>query len=324
MLFFLIIGSGDESFRFPSSVSSSSITSSSIYSTSASPFSVSSSLVSLHLVTNSSLTSLTSYTIETTVSTSGHVSASYAPVQESLLITPSPSLSGKGESDKTVYVILAIGIFAVVLAVVAFISIIALMLQKRSYLPLCSWYKSKPQVSQPPIPLRERPNNSLPARVMLIHSTETKEKKLLEILTFLDHDLSLLQDEDGTQLFEICRYDTGTAMDHPSEWLEKNYKSCDYIICVVGKKFKREWNDEIRPNLPLVFAFHQLFNASFTSSSNPLDKLVIVLRNKSKDEKHIPSQYLRGKQIFEMDDIQGLSSYMLGRPRHVFASDSPV
>ena len=261
-------------------------------------------------------------------SISTHYTSSY--MMSSPDPSPSPQVNKKPPNNHAViYIASSISVlfvFVVTVAVVVVFILFVIMKRRGCCFGLCPRYKSKPQGEQLyPMDNRSHRNTGLPTRVMLIHSTETKEKKLLEILTFLEQDLGSLEEEDGKKLFSICRYDTATERDHPSEWLDKNYKSCDYIICIMGKKFKREWNNEIRPNMPLVFAFHQLFNASFTTaSSNPLDKLVIVLRSKSKDEKHIPSQYLRGKKIFEMDDIQGLASYMLGRPRHVFSNEHAV
>ncbi len=202
--------------------------------------------------------------------------------------------------------------------------IVAVILTRNRRLPnICSCYNPKP-VIQPETPTHRPSNNNLPTKVMLIYSTQTKEKKLLDILTFLDCDLGSLVDENGDKLFHICKYDTSTERDHPSEWLDKHYKTCDYIICVVGKKFRREWNDDIRPATPLVYAFHQLFNSSFTTSTNPVNKIIIVLRNTPQDDKHIPSEYLQGRRRFGLDDIEGLAGYMLGRPRHVFIGDNAV
>lgn len=252
-------------------------------------------------------------------------------VNSFVMITPdlSPSSSAnfgqEGNIDYlTIYLCSSLAAIVVlaILALVLTVTVVKMRLQRRKF--CCTWYKPKPSVVQPqPLPDRHR-NNGLPTRVMLIYSTETKEKKLLEILVFLDDGLGSLHDENGRKLFEICKYDMSVERDHPSEWLDKNYRNCDHVVCIVGKKFKKEWEDEVRPDMPLVYAFHQLFNASFTSSTNPLNKIVIVLRNKSKDEKHIPSQYLQGRQRFGIDDTDGLASYMLGRPRHVFLSDSPV
>ena len=169
-------------------------------------------------------------------------------------------------------------------------------------------------------------NTELPIRVMLIYSTETKEKKELEILTFLDHDLGSFQEEDGSKLFKIYKYDTSMERDHPSEWLDKHYRQCNYIICVVGKKFRREWNDEVRPSMPLIYAFHQLFNSLFNDSSeeNHLRKIILVLRNEAKDEKNIPSQYLQGARRFKICDVDGIARYMSGRTKYSFKDVSGI
>lgn len=237
--------------------------------------------------------------------------------------SPSPTTNESltnSESLTTLYVSITIPVlFIVIVAVLAVIIVVIVKGRHRKSISCGAWYSPKPTVIQPqPLTDRNVSSPALPTKVMLIYSTETKEKKLLEILTFLDNDLCSLHDERGQRLFEVCRYDTSTERDHPSEWLDKNYRHCDYIICIIGKKFKREWNDEVRPDTPLVYAFHQLFNASFSSAANPLNKIVVVLRNKSKDEKHIPSQYLQGRKTYNLDDIDGLASYMLGRPRHIF------
>lgn len=247
-------------------------------------------------------------------------------IHSSVTITAKPSPSPfTNESQTTLYISIIIPIVFVVIGAVVIVIIFVLV--KRRYRKSVScgvWYSpNKPTVVQPqPLANRNMTYPSLPIKVMLIYSTETKEKKLIEILAFLVDELGSLSDEHGHKLFNVCRYDTSTERDHPSEWLDKNYKYCDYIICVVGKKFKREWNDEVRPDTPLVYAFHQLFNASFTSTANPLGKIVVVLGNKSKDEQHIPSQYLQGRKTYSLDDIDGLASYMLGRPRHIFFGES--
>ena len=254
----------------------------------------------------------------TTHTTSDSVAHDYLDPSSSSVVSPT-------NKTRAMPYIISSSVIIVVLIVVAIVFVIsAIVIRKRGVLRKCSCYYNPKPVVQPQ-PLNNGPrNNDSPTRVMLIHSMETKEKKLLEILTFLDHDLGSLYDENGSKLFDICRYDISTERNHPSEWLDKHYKSCDYIICVVGKKFKREWNNETRPDAPLVYAFNQLFNSSFSTSSNPLHKIVIVLRNKLQDEKHIPSQYLQGRKRFNMDDTDGLASYMLGRPRHLFIGENAV
>ncbi len=297
----------------------STTTSQSIHSTTTSQSSYTSTSPS-SITSSPSSHSTSHYTSSSTVLMNGYMMSSPDP-------SPSPRANDKPSNQAVVYIASSISFLLVFATVAVIFILLVIMKRRRCCLGIWPRCKSKPQGEQlyPMDNIRPRRNNGLPTRVMLIHSTETKEKKLLEILTFLEQDLGSLEEDDGKKLFSICRYDTATERDHPSEWLDKNYKSCEYIICIMGKKFKQEWNNEIRPNMPLVFAFHQLFNASFTTASaNPLDKLVIVLRSKSKDEKHIPSQYLRGRQIFEMDDIQGLASYMLGRPRHVFSNEHAV
>ena len=89
------------------------------------------------------------------------------------------------------------------------------------------------------------------------------------------------------------------------------------MLCVVDKKFGREWNDEVRPDTPMVYSFQQLFNSLF-SSKEDLSKIIVIVRDKSEGDQNIVpvTIYLNGRPRFTIVDTEGLAYILTQKPKY--------
>ena len=275
----------------------------------------------------SSINSSNHVSMETIVMTTSPSSINRVSM-ETIVMTTSPSIDSNNVVSLSIYytpVIVLVGIM--IFLIIGVIFLIMLIRRQRNKVihevqvetPIAGMPLETDITVIPPYKVH-RPHSvintvSLPTKVMLIYSTETSENEVEQILTFLKGDLEDIADTDDHRLINVLYYDKSTQRSQPSSWVEKTYKEVSFVLCVVDKKFCREWNDEVRPDTPVVYSFQQLFNSLF-SSKEDLSKIIVIVHDKSEGDQNIPSHYLKGRPRFAIDDTEGLAYILTQKPKY--------
>ena len=290
----------------------------------------SSSLQEQTVIFTSSINSNNRVSMETIVmTTSLSINSSNHVSMETIVMTTSPSpVDSNNVLSPSIYyalVIILVGIMIFLIIGVVFL----VMFVRRQHNKVIHEVPGETPIAVKPLepyitaipPYKvQRPHSiintvSLPTKVMLIYSTETSENEVQQILTFLKGDLEDIADTDDQRLINVLYYDKSTQRSQPSSWVEKTYKEVSFVLCVVDEKFCREWNDEVRPDTPVVYSFQQLFNSLF-SSKEDLSKIIVIVRDKSEGDQNIPSHYLKGRPRFAIDDTEGLAYILTQKPKY--------
>ena len=162
--------------------------------------------------------------------------------------------------------------------------------------------------------------NSKPrGRVLLIYSLDTSEDQEKIILQLLVYDLKLTlqnycMEKDGD--YEVVWYDCsklgrGEGM---AQWVEREVRACDKVLCVCNKEFKGEWEGEIEPiKGSLVSCIKNLYLGSLKETS----KYAIVLMHVTHED-YIPTEYFKMCRQFlcEKNSVEDIAHYVLDTPPH--------
>ena len=121
-------------------------------------------------------------------------------------------------------------------------------------------------------------------------------------------------EKDGDYVYpEVVWYDRsnlgrGEGM---AQWVEREVKACDKVLCVCNKEFKKEWEGEIEPiEGSLVSCIKRLYLGSLREAS----KYAIVFMSTAHREHYLPTTYFRTSHFFlcEKDSVKNIAHYILG------------
>ena len=124
-------------------------------------------------------------------------------------------------------------------------------------------------------------------------------------------------EKDGDYVYpEVVWYDRnklgrGEGM---AQWVEREVRACDKVLCVCNKEFKREWEGEIEPiEGSLVSCIKNLYLGSL----NEVSKYAIVLMHVTHKD-YIPTQYFKMCRQFlcERNSVKDIAHYVLDTPPH--------
>ena len=229
-------------------------------------------------------------------------------------IPPTPSMSPVNPPGISPHILVTL--LPGILVVVALIGIVAIA--------VAIWKTYTPSRKVPPTPPFTPPSTpiliSLPpskpgARVLLIFSLETPRGQQEIILQLLAHDLqNCCMEKDGDYVYpEVVWYDRsklgrGEGM---AQWVEREVRACDKVLCVCNKEFKREWEGEIEPiEGSLVSCIKRLYLGSLNEAS----KYAIVFMSTAHREHYLPTTYFKTSHFFlcERDSVKNIAHYILG------------
>ena len=159
--------------------------------------------------------------------------------------------------------------------------------------------------------------NSKPRRrVLLIYSLATSKDQERIILQLLVQDLKLTlqncsMEKDGD--YEVVWYDCSKLGrgEGIAQWVEREVKACDKVLCVCNKEFKKEWEGEIEPiEGSLVSCIKRLYLGSLKEAS----KYAIVFMRTAHREHYLPTTYFKTSHCFlcERDSVNNIAHYILG------------
>ena len=158
------------------------------------------------------------------------------------------------------------------------------------------------------------------ARVLLIFSLETPRSQQEVILQLLGRDLtstlqnySMEKDRENVHP-EVVWYDRSKLgrREGMAQWVEREVKACDKVLCVCNKEFKREWEGEIEPiEGSLVSCIKRLYLGSLNEASS---KYAVVFMNAAHRQYYLPTIYFRTSPNFlcEKDSVKEIAHYILG------------
>ena len=229
-------------------------------------------------------------------------------------ISPTPSMSpvnSPGISQPILATLLTC-----ILGVITLVGIVAIAVAiRKTYTPSCKELPT-PHFTPPPTPiLIPLPPSRPGARVLLIFSLETPRGQREIILQLLAHDLrNCCMEKDGDYVYpEVVWYDRsnlgrGEGM---AQWVEREVKACDKVLCVCNKEFKKEWEGEIEPiEGSLVSCIKRLYLGSLKEAS----KYAIVFMSTAHREHYLPTTYFKTSHFFlcEKDSVNNIAHYILG------------
>ena len=164
-------------------------------------------------------------------------------------------------------------------------------------------------------------SKSTRGRVLLIFSLETPRSQQEVILQLLGRDLtSTLQnccmEKDGEYVYpEVVWYDRSKLgrKEGMAQWVEREVKACDKVLCVCNEEFKREWDGEIEPfEGSLVSCIKNLYLGSLNEAA----KYVIVLMQVSHGD-CIPKYFKMCCQFLcEKNTVEDIAHCVLNTPLH--------
>ena len=164
-------------------------------------------------------------------------------------------------------------------------------------------------------------SKSTRGRVLLIFSLETPRSQQEVVLQLLGRDLtSTLQncsmEKDGENVHpEVVWYDRSKLgrREGMAQWVEREVKACDKVLCVCNEEFKREWDGEIEPfEGSLVSCIKNLYLGSLNEAA----KYVIVLMQVSHGD-CIPNYFKMCRQFLcEKNSVEDIAHCVLNTPLH--------
>ena len=162
-------------------------------------------------------------------------------------------------------------------------------------------------------------NSKTRRKVLLIYSLATSEDQVRIILQLLVHDLKLTLQNYSMEKdrdYEVVWYDCSKLgrEEGIAQWVEREVKACDKVLCICNKEFKREWEGEIEPiEGSLVSCIKNLYLGSLREVSKYATVLMHVTH-----EDYIPSQYFKRCRQFlcEKNSVEDIAHYVLDTPPH--------
>ena len=229
-------------------------------------------------------------------------------------ISPTPSMSPVNPPGIAPPVLATL--LTCILVVMTLVGIVAIAVAiRKTYTPPCK-VPPTPHFTPPPTPILISSKMLRPgARVLLIFSLETPRGQREVILQLLARDLrNCCMEKDGDYVYpEVVWYDRsnlgrGEGM---AQWVEREVKACDKVLCVCNKEFKREWEGEIEPiEGSLVSCIKRLYLGSLKEAS----KYAIVFMRTAHREHYLPTTYFKTSHCFlcERDSVNNIAHYILG------------